>query len=135
MASELDHLFICASIGAPEADRLVAFGLTEGTPNVHPGQGTANRRFFFHNAMLELIWVEDEAEARREPAARLRIPERGRYRETGASPVGLCLRRAPEAAGALPFETWAYRPAYVPAGVAIDVAATSVRPEEPLLFS
>jgi hypothetical protein len=34
--------------------------LTEGTPNIHPGQGTANRRFFFRNAMLELLWVNDE---------------------------------------------------------------------------
>jgi len=46
---EVDHLFVCANLGAPEADSLIAFGLTEGAPNVHPGQGTANRRFFFHN--------------------------------------------------------------------------------------
>ncbi|AFY78420.1 MAG: hypothetical protein IGR93_19055 [Hydrococcus sp. C42_A2020_068] len=59
MTFELDHLFICTAIGAPEADRLLSFGLTEGTPNIHPGQGTANRRFFFHNVMLELLWVLD----------------------------------------------------------------------------
>jgi Rho-binding antiterminator len=62
MEFELDHLFICTTIGAPEADRLVAFGLTEGTPNVHPGQGTANRRFFFHNFMLELLWVHNSCQ-------------------------------------------------------------------------
>jgi len=50
MAIELDHLFICVSIRAPEADRLAAFGLTEGTPNTHPGQGTACRRFFLGKA-------------------------------------------------------------------------------------
>jgi hypothetical protein len=52
MTVALDHLFICTSSGAPEAERLAEFGLIEGTPNCHPGQGTANRRFFFHNAML-----------------------------------------------------------------------------------
>jgi hypothetical protein len=66
MALELDHLFIWTDIGAYEAERLVSFGLVEGTPNMHPGQGTTNRRFFFHNAMLELLWVHDPAEARSE---------------------------------------------------------------------
>ncbi|MGH9760591.1 MAG: hypothetical protein ACREAC_07080, partial [Blastocatellia bacterium] len=33
MTFELDHLFICVSAGAPEADRLIEFGLTEGTSN------------------------------------------------------------------------------------------------------
>ncbi len=49
---ELDHILIFTDIGAPAADRLIELGLTEGAPNMHPGQGTANRRFFFHNAML-----------------------------------------------------------------------------------
>ena len=101
---ELDHVLVWVDRGAPEAERLLDFGLTEGAPNVHRGQGTANRRFFFCNAMLELIWVDDETEARREPASRLRIWERWRYRETGASPFGLCVRRPPEATGPLPFE-------------------------------
>jgi hypothetical protein len=43
MAFEFDHLFICTDIGACEADRLVSFGLVEGTSNTHPGQGTASR--------------------------------------------------------------------------------------------
>jgi hypothetical protein len=60
---EFDHMFICTAVDAPEADLLVAFGLTEGAPNSHPGQGTACRRFFFRNAMLELVWVHNESEA------------------------------------------------------------------------
>ncbi len=44
---ELDHLFLCCSEGAPEAATLVRRGPTEGSSNTHPGQGTANRRFFF----------------------------------------------------------------------------------------
>jgi len=126
---ELDHVLVWVSPGAPEAERLVEFGLTEGSRNVHAGQGTANRHFFFHNAMLELIWVHDATEAHAPPGARLAILERWRHRETGASPFGLCLRREAEAA-----TTWAYRPAYLPADVAIDMAVTSLVALEPLIF-
>ncbi len=65
-ALELDHLFVRADAGGPEAERLVAFGLTEGAPNIHPGQSATCRRFF-RNAHLEPVWVRDEAGARGEP--------------------------------------------------------------------
>jgi hypothetical protein len=38
MPIELDHLFVCTAPGAPEAEKLVQFGLHEGPPNRHPGQ-------------------------------------------------------------------------------------------------
>ena len=60
----LDHVFVCTAVGAPEADVLRAAGFAEGPANVHPGKGTACRRFFFENAFLELFWVQDETEAR-----------------------------------------------------------------------
>ena len=60
MPFELDHCFILTDVGAPEAELLTEFGFVEGEPNTHPGQGSANRRFFFANAMLELVWVHDE---------------------------------------------------------------------------
>jgi hypothetical protein len=94
MAFELDHLFIWTDIGACEADRLVSFGLVEGTSNTHAGQGTTNRRFFFHNAMLELLWVHDPAEARSELIRPTRLWERWTHRRNGACPFGICLRPA-----------------------------------------
>jgi hypothetical protein len=120
-AIELDHLFIWADVGGPEADRLVAFGLTEGAPNTHLGQGTACRRFFFHNAYLELVWVRDPAEAQSEPVGPTRIWSRWVGRRTGASPFGLGLRPARPGADGVPFPAWEYRPAYLPAPVAIHV--------------
>jgi hypothetical protein len=130
---ELDHVFVCVAPEAPEADTLAAFGLVEGTPNTHPGQGTANRRFYFRNAMLELVWVEHEDETRSPIVAPTNLWERWRYRETGFSPFGICLR--PVASGnALPFETWPYRPPYLPSGMQIDVA-TGTSKGEPLLFA
>lgn len=134
MASlELDHLFIWTDVGAPEAERLVAFGLTEGQPNSHPGQGTACRRFFFRNAYLELVWVHDTAEAQAEPTASTGIWPRWAARRTGTSPFGLGLRPAQPGAGGVPFRAWEYRPAYLPAPLVIDIAR-DVPLSEPFWF-
>jgi len=76
MAFEFDHLFIFTEVGAVIAEQLISFGLTEGSSNIHPGQGTANRRFFFHNAMLELLWVTNEAEAISPPIRRAHLQDR-----------------------------------------------------------
>jgi hypothetical protein len=130
---ELDHLFVMTAEGAPEADALVAHGFTEGPPNRHPGQGTANRRFFFGNAFLEFLWVEDEAEARSDVVSRTRLLDRWQGRRTGASPFGVCLR--PGTSGEQPlFRVWNYRPPYLPEGTAIQMATNSERTDEPLLF-
>jgi hypothetical protein len=134
MPWELDHLLILAMPGAPEAERLLALGLLEGTPNSHPGQGTANRRFFFHNAMLELIYITDEAEARSALVAPTRLWERANWRRTAACPFGLCLRGVDGAeADPPPFATSDYRPPYLPEGVAIQLARGTLA-VEPFLF-
>ncbi len=59
MNLELDHVFVFVSEGAPEADKLIEFCFSEGEPNIYPGQGTSNCRFFFNNMMLELLWVSN----------------------------------------------------------------------------
>ena len=81
MPIALDHAFIMCSIGAPEGDALIQRGLVEGSRNVHPGQGTANRRFFFENFMLELVWVDKPDEAQSEQTRRTRLWERWVGRE------------------------------------------------------
>ena len=63
MALRLHLVFVCTSVGAPEAEDLLGAGLVEGSPNTHPSQGTANRRFFFDSVMLELLWGHNEREA------------------------------------------------------------------------
>ena len=134
MAFELDHVFICTDIDAPEADRLRAFGLTEGTANIHPGQGTANRRFFFHNAMLELLWVHEPEEAQRAVTRPTRLWERwvGRHSEA-ITPFGICLRPR-LATTQVPFAAWPYTPAYLPAPWVIHVGENSDVLAEPMLF-
>lgn len=133
MTVELDHVFIRATVGAPEAAELVEFGLSEGTPNRHPGQGTACRRFFFRNAMLELLWVEDSSEAQGALARPLMLWERCSAGTGGASPFGVCVRPADPVVAEAPFSTWEYRPTYQPDSLAILIASGSPV-EEPLWF-
>jgi hypothetical protein len=133
VALELDHVFVCCAVGAPEADALIRAGFSEGSGNVHPGQGTANRRFFFHNAYLELIWVADEAEARNEVTAPTRLWERWSSRTSGFSPFGIVFRPVGTDAAA-PFPTWSYRPGYLPPGLSIEFARDVPLEEPELLY-
>lgn len=130
----VDHVFILCSQGAPEAAGLLAAGLVEGSGNSHPGQGTACRRFFFHNAYLELLWVEDPRQAASAATWRTRLLERWTDRGQGASPFGIALR--PEVAGTPvepPFATWPYTPRYLPDGWSLAMAS-DVPLSEPQMF-
>jgi hypothetical protein len=131
---ELDHVFIYTSMGASEAEVLKDLGLTEGPANDHPGQGTANRRFFFHNAMLELLWVHDPAQAQNVHTRPTCLWERWRGRQRDTSPFGICLRPQYAATAALPFPSWAYQPAYLSAPWVIHVGDNATVLTEPLLF-
>lgn len=122
VAIDIDHVFVCCSAGAPEAASLAAVGFKEGRPNTHPGQGTACRRFFFRNAYLELLWVSDPKEAQTEIVQPTRLWERWLNRGRSACPFGIVLRPADATNPQPPFPTWAYRPAYLPAPLAIEIA-------------
>jgi hypothetical protein len=124
----VDHVFICTDTGAPQAQRLIDFGLTEGPANTHPGQGTANRRFFFRSTMLELLWVSDAEEARAPGAAPTLLWERWSNRRSGACPFGIALRGS---AAVPPFRAWDYEPAYLPPGLRLQIA-TDASVSEPM---
>jgi hypothetical protein len=131
MRVELDHLFVCSEPGAPEAERLIELGFCEGPANQHPGQGTANRRFFFANAMLELLWVSDAQEAQSERTRRTRLWERwSRRQDGGASPFGVCVRPADLQSIAPPFPAWEYRLVYLRSPLVMHIGEAGV--EEPM---
>jgi len=130
MRFELDHLFVCTAPGASEAEKLAEFGLHEGPPNRHPGQGTANRRFAFANAMIELLWVSDAHEAQSERARRTLLWERWSGREAEASPFGICLRPADSSSTEPPFPAWQYRPTYLPDPLLMYIGDAGI--EEPM---
>jgi len=133
LASELDHLFICTSVNAPEAARLMELGLTEGSPNNHPGQGTACRRFFFANGYLELLWVHDMTEATSEPVRCTRLWERWSGRTDGTCPFGFCFHPTDRDKPDPPFASWQYRPAYLPDPLSIEIATNVTVLSEPML--
>jgi Glyoxalase-like domain len=133
MKVEFDHLFILTDIGAPVAQQLIDFGLTEGSSRTHLGQGTANRCFFFHNAMLELLWVYNPAEAQSETIQRTRLWERWAGRDR-VCPVGICFRPVDTAPDTVAFVSWDYRPPYLPVTLSIAVANNSEVLTEPMLF-
>jgi hypothetical protein len=136
MAFELDHLFIMTDIGAPIADRLISSGLTEGRSNTHPGQGTANRCFFFHNAMLELLWVHDSAEAQSELIYPTHLWDRWVNRNhVSTCPFGICLRPTPNSEETSAFASWSYRPPYLSDSMdSMAIGKNSEVLTEPLLF-
>lgn len=129
---EVDHIFICTKPKAPEADILIEFGLCEGKSNTHPGQGTANRRFFFQNAMLELLWVEDVDEVQSELTSPMKLYERCFGADDTISPFGIAFRPSTTDEKIL-FNTWDYHPMYLPESLKIQVAH-GVPITEPLFF-
>ena len=129
MTIELDHFFILTDLGAPHADLLSGIGLTEGPRNDHPGQGTANRRFFFSNTALELLYVNDANKAANGRGSRLRFPERAQ--DTKASPLGLIVRATNESTD-VPFPGWRYCREYFRADQCFHVGENSDLLEEPL---
>lgn len=130
MGIELDHLFVCAAPGAPEAEKLIECGLRESTPNQHPGQGTACRRFAFANAMIELFWVNDAEEAQNDSTKRTLLWERWSGRSKDASPFGFCFRPAGAAGPEPPFPAWDYRPTYLPDPLRFQIGEAGI--EEPM---
>jgi len=132
MTYQLDHIFILSDPNAPSADKLVEAGITEGAPNIHRGQGTTNRRFFFNNSMIECIWVHDADEATNERTKPTYLLPRWQGRAS-TSPFGICFRPTSDEPPP-PFPSWDYTPQYLPEGHAIQIANTVSQLEEPFLF-
>ncbi len=129
---EIDHIIVFCDSGAPEAEALKARGLHEGPRNSHPGQGTANRRFFFRNAYLELVWVENAVEATSPGVRPTQMFDRWEARAGAACPFGLVYRPG-KSPPAHEISAWTYTPKYFPKGFTIEVAH-GIPANEPLLF-
>ena len=130
---EVDHIYICTDYKAPVGDLLKEFGLIEGTSNIHPGQGTANRRFFFHNFMLELLWIENLKEVKNDLTKPMRLFERCSKKDKNISPFGIGFRPTTEKDEKALFPVWDYHPIYLPDFLKIQVA-DSTPLSEPMFF-
>lgn len=129
---EVDHIFIFSDSLGSEADGLVDLGLTEGSSRVHPGQGTTNRKFYFKNFFLEILWVSDEEEIINERTRPIGLWERANHQANKYARFGLCLKGPAE--NKLFSGSHAYRPVYLPDGYAIDVLPNHEFPSLPWTF-
>lgn len=129
MTLELDHFFILTDKAPRCAEQLVALGLVEGSSNSHPGQGTANHRFFCKNSMLELLYISDADEANNGPASKLRLTERSG--SDAASPFGLVFRQG-GGSQKEPFPGWRYHPDYFSGIRYFHIGESTDRLVEPL---
>lgn len=82
---EIDHIFIFSKNEGKEADNLVEFGLEEGSHRIHKGQGTANRKFYFENFFLEILWVIDEEEVNQTPTLETQLGHRANFNQNSSS--------------------------------------------------
>lgn len=130
----MDHAFIGCAAGAPAADALLQLGFIEGSGNTHPGQGTANRRFFFENFMLELLWVADAAEAQNDRSRRTRLWDRCERQDVNVSPFGIIFGSSGTPPAVAPFLTWDYKPRYLPNGLAMQIADGTTLYEPELFY-
>ncbi len=80
--------------------------------------------------MLELLWVENAAEAQGEQTRGTRLWERCSAAGRGASPFGIVIRPDPEPQRGCPFESWEYRPKTMP-DLVLRIA-TGTELEEPM---
>lgn len=129
---EIHHIFIFTRDGHKVADELVASGFKDGSSRNHPGQGTANRKFYFRNFYLEILWVQDPETFYSTAVSASGLGERyelkGNY-----SPFGLCLERCEETAP-LFAKAFAYRPPYLQEGQKIEVLRNVDQPGLPWTF-
>lgn len=120
----IDHVFIFVNC-KEEANELIDFGLTEGSGRIHKGIGTANRRFFFENFYLEILWVANEAEAK--SMKNLGILERSNFHNSGFSRFGLCLKHTDDTDSI--FEnTIQWHPMFLPENQFVDILTSEHMP-------
>ncbi len=114
------------------AKALELAGFSEGPGNSHPGQGTANRRFFFERFMFELLFVDD-TDALAQAFPLLSLPQRFGFASDLASPFGVGLRPSVAKGEQAKFQSVEYRPEYLPKTAHIDVIEDCAA-SDPLIF-
>ncbi|MFN7260871.1 MAG: VOC family protein [Chryseotalea sp. WA131a] len=130
---DIDHIFIFTDDNGKIADKLVEFGLVEGSNRVHVGQGTTNRKFYFDNFFLEILWVHNEQEIKSDLVKPIGLWQRADYKRNQFSPYGLCIVKSDDNNGL--FEnSFEYQPDYFPNGMTIEILRNENQPQLPWTF-
>jgi hypothetical protein len=130
---EVDHIFIFSKNKGKEADEFLEFGFIEGSRRVHIGQGTINRKFYFENFFIEILWVENENEMRSDLILPTKLWERSNFENNDYSPFGLCLLNTGET-DILFEKNIRYQPEYFPKGLEIEILSNENNPKLPWTF-
>ena len=135
---QTDHIFIFSNNNGKEAKELVDFGFLEGSSRVHKGQGTTNRKFYFKNFFLEILWVNDLEEIQSPLVAPTKLWQRADFKKNNFSPFGLCLVNTESTdlvfANATSTNVVKYQPQYFPAGMEIEILTNEHLPHLPWTF-
>jgi len=116
----VNHIFIFCDNHDEVAAEFIQYGFIEGSSRIHPNQGTRNRKFYFHNFYIEILWVHNSIEALNAITAPTKLYERSEYKNNNYSPFGLCVDYVKE--DDLVFENcYIYKPSYLPKGMQIEV--------------
>ena len=130
---QIDHIFIFSKNKGREASDLIEFGLVEGSNRIHKGQGTTNRKFYFKNFFLEILWVIDEEEINQTPTLETQLGYRANFIQNGSSRFGLCLVNTEET-DKLFDNAECYQPSYFPPAMSIDILPNVDNPKLPWTF-
>lgn len=118
---KIDHIFICVETPELVAQILKNFGLSEGEPNTHRGQGTANKRFFFQDFFLELLYVDNEDDLKSATTAPTKLYERFFDKTKATSPFGIIFCPSDNEIKLDNFPTQAYNPKYLPSPLTMTI--------------
>ena len=131
--NKINHIFIFCDNHDEVAQEFIAFGFIEGSSRVHENQGTRNRKFYFDNFFLEIIWVHDVDEVTNHITSPTKLYERSKYSKNGHSPFGLCLNYAVED-NEFFNDAIVYKPTYLPKNMLIEVLTNEKAPSLPWTF-
>ena len=137
---KLDHLNIWVKNPKKAKERLTDIGFTsvpDSLSQIHKGQGTTGRYFFFLNGYLELIFVYDQNEFEQnvEKNKDLDFTERANFQSNGASPFSIALKVKDYEVEKIPFEKVKYHQDWMEEGTNIFSAKNSKTPlKEPSVF-
>ncbi|WP_147392216.1 hypothetical protein [Algoriphagus lacus] len=116
-----------------EADLFLSAGFLEGINRIHPGQGTRNRKFYFENFYLEIIWENDPWELESDLIRKTGLTDRVRFEASGFSRFGLGLENTDESDSVF-LECEYYQPIYFPEGMQFEILSNRENPALPWTF-
>ena len=129
----INHIFIFCDNHDEVVQELLDFGFIEGSNRVHPNQGTRNRKFYFSNFYLEILWVHNQDEVTSTLTSPTKLYERSLYSSNGYSPFGICLTERRE--DDIFFQnSLVYKPSYLPESMVIEVITNDDTPSLPWTF-